>query len=513
MRGKSVVGWLCVFSLVGSIILAAYAVYVFTVPFLNGGAIYMFQGRRWPTGLTERIAKAGLGAPAQDLLTDWVRNDQKSRYTRSGWDAAMWMLTERPPVVTTMPSTTVAALVVLDDSNKPVAQYPYDLFVDGPPPFVPGGQGEWERELRRRTEEWGPPAGQSDYYPINSPAGKRLGTLAILWRDSNEFAYMPAGFRDWNFGAASNALWLSLGLIVLSLLLIPVWVGMDAAWRGMRPVAWGLLVFVTSVIGLLAYLIARLSPPRPCPNCGEPVLSKYRRCPQCGLSLLSRCPTCGARMRPGWQYCPACTRVPAQVEELRTAAPPPPAPPPVTEGPAFTISAIDAESGAPVAGARVSVTGPSTLAGATNNEGVFQARRLMAGDYVLTVAKQGYESANAPVTFEERLGGSATVALRALPASVSGRVVDRASASPVVGANVCLDTARVDVSAVTDLSGAYSLGDVPAGPYVVRAEAEGFEPRTRLVELAPGQRAAVDLVLDPAPAVVGAEQEQDHGRE
>ena len=91
-----------------------------------------------------------------------------------------------------------------------------------------------------------------------------------------------------------------------------------------------LLVLVTNWIGLLAYLTARLSPPRPCPNCGEWVLSKFKRCPACGMVFLGVCPVCKTKAKPGWQYCPVCAASPAKgVEQVAQAPtqPPPPAMP------------------------------------------------------------------------------------------------------------------------------------------------------------------------------------------
>jgi hypothetical protein len=74
-----------------------------------------------------------------------------------------------------------------------------------------------------------------------------------------------------------------LAILALNIWLL-IWVARDAKSRGMdTPVLWMILVFFTSVIGLVIYLSVR---PK-----GEPVA-----CPHCGnkrLPALATCPTCG----------------------------------------------------------------------------------------------------------------------------------------------------------------------------------------------------------------------------
>jgi hypothetical protein len=73
-------------------------------------------------------------------------------------------------------------------------------------------------------------------------------------------------------------------LVVLNIALL-VWVARDAKARGMdSSVLWMLLVFFTSFIGLIIYLLSR---PKGilirCPNCGNQKLEAAVRCPHCGI--------------------------------------------------------------------------------------------------------------------------------------------------------------------------------------------------------------------------------------
>ncbi|HEY4381306.1 MAG TPA: PLDc N-terminal domain-containing protein [Acidobacteriaceae bacterium] len=75
-----------------------------------------------------------------------------------------------------------------------------------------------------------------------------------------------------------------IALVALNIALL-VWVARDAKARGMdSSVLWMLLVFCTSIVGLIIYLLSR---PQgnliSCPNCGNQKLQAAVRCPHCGI--------------------------------------------------------------------------------------------------------------------------------------------------------------------------------------------------------------------------------------
>ena len=83
--------------------------------------------------------------------------------------------------------------------------------------------------------------------------------------------------------ACGGCLFFWVALFVLNIALL-VWVARDAKNRGMDgSVIWMLLVFFTSVIGLVIYLFAR---PQgaviPCPHCKNKKLQAAVKCPHCG---------------------------------------------------------------------------------------------------------------------------------------------------------------------------------------------------------------------------------------
>jgi phosphatidate phosphatase APP1 len=97
--------------------------------------------------------------------------------------------------------------------------------------------------------------------------------------------------------------------------------------------------------------------------------------------------------------------------------------------------------------------------------------------------------------------------LKKQPGRIVGQVVDRLLRKPVAGARVYLDTSRLDRSTTTDASGVYTITDVPAGPYTVVAEAEGFATRAKLAEVSPGRQVAAGFALDPSPETVASTDE------
>lgn len=126
--------------------------------------------------------------------------------------------------------------------------------------------------------------------------------------------------------------WSFLGFSGLLQLILGVWVGVDAQKRGSNGYFWGLLVFFTSIVGLLVYLLwvtdamekishevqQRTQAPAAaepatvvdavlpsCPACGGEIEPDFKACPACGASL--RCPGCDKTIRKGWKVCPWCT--------------------------------------------------------------------------------------------------------------------------------------------------------------------------------------------------------------
>lgn len=83
--------------------------------------------------------------------------------------------------------------------------------------------------------------------------------------------------------ACGGCMLIPIILTVLGIALL-VWVARDAKARGMdSAVLWMILVFFTSIIGLIIYLFSR---PQgnlvPCSHCGNRRLQASAKCPHCG---------------------------------------------------------------------------------------------------------------------------------------------------------------------------------------------------------------------------------------
>jgi len=89
------------------------------------------------------------------------------------------------------------------------------------------------------------------------------------------------------------------------------------------------------------------------------------------------------------------------------------------------------------------------------------------------------------------------------PGEITGRVASAADDAPVAGAQlVVIDLGR---EAATDDKGAYTLPEVPAGVYQVRATHRDFLDSTRTVAVQAGAPAALDFFMQPVQGVQSGE--------
>jgi hypothetical protein len=131
------------------------------------------------------------------------------------------------------------------------------------------------------------------------------------------------------FHGAHPRLWGFTGFVGLLNLALAVWVAIDANRRQMSGPLWGILVFFTSIVGLVVYLLvvqmnavrngngARAAPtaapgaagtaaPRFCRACGEGLQPGFRHCPYCGAAQGGGCPSCSRPVAADWKACPHC---------------------------------------------------------------------------------------------------------------------------------------------------------------------------------------------------------------
>lgn len=87
-------------------------------------------------------------------------------------------------------------------------------------------------------------------------------------------------------------------------------------------------------------------------------------------------------------------------------------------------------------------------------------------------------------------------------ARISGMVTSAEGNSPLSGISVHID----DQAVTTNDKGQYELVDLDPGSYIVRVEAEGYEPWSREVVLKSGSEYLLDITLLPAPPSYGQVQ-------
>lgn len=515
---KGIVGWLCFLSLVASISFMGYWLYLIAAPWFRGAALHRLP-QPDPAEITEKLAAGGIDSSDSEMLREYVHQKVDPVETLTGWDALLATISNFGAVTTSRERNNVAAAALVEQSGRVVAAYPGPLvgrYFGFSIPISQVSDSRYGRSARYRYPVWSgsfarvarmhaPDVGEVYMNRVVSPDGK---TLAILATAARNRRLVASGGGHYSRSEAEQARAVAILTFMLYWLLLPAWMAIDAGWRGMRPFAWGVLGLVTNLIGLGGYLIARLPAPSTCLNCGERLLGRYVRCPACGLSLRqTMCPVCRTPMKPGWQYCPACSGIrlqPTPQTEMPFAAQRPEAPTQAN----LQVGIRDAGSGAPVPNARIVIKGPSGLEGLTGRNGIFQAKRLRSGNYTVTATKHGYEPAEAELDISEQSPEAVQLSLRALPGKIVGRAVERVSRKPVAGVSIYLDSSRLDRAVQTGADGRFALADIPAGPYTVRSEAEGFAAQTKLAELLPGQQVTVDFALEPSPEPSEAEHSQ-----
>lgn len=161
----------------------------------------------------------------------------------------------------------------------------------------------------------------------------------------------------------------------------------------------------------------------------------------------------------------------------------------------------------PVVGALLELSG-ADLRTATDADGNFAFSGVAPGLYDLEVQVPGGEDAHYAVTIsadetnelqlkltaDELDGDDDSTDVGSGTGSLSGTITDP-EGNPLAGAKVELD--GVDGETPTDANGDYLLEGLPAGLFLVKAEAEGFVNRTIELQLAAGENYALDIVLTP----------------
>jgi protocatechuate 3,4-dioxygenase beta subunit len=172
-------------------------------------------------------------------------------------------------------------------------------------------------------------------------------------------------------------------------------------------------------------------------------------------------------------------------------------------GGGHALSGVVLRNGEPLAAAGVVLAGKGdSQHAATDHEGAFRFAGVDDGSYVLLVTTPN----GARHTEKVEMAGDQTIRVELHTASLSGRVIDAADASPVAGAGIFLkgSDARPAYfpSATTDARGVFHLLEVGDGAWTVTASRDGYASAERKVEVGgdspPGD---VEILLDPTEGV------------
>ena len=164
-------------------------------------------------------------------------------------------------------------------------------------------------DLFARGERWRPHDRERSFVvsaPLKSASGAALGSLYLKRTPPPQDHYRRDPRLEFAWHTAGVAAFLS-GFFLW--VLLPTWVYVDARDRGVRRAPlYAFLTVLSSLVGLLVYLIARPEEPHrlACPGCGREV-NGGAFCPHCGRDLSrSICPACRYPLQADWAYCPAC---------------------------------------------------------------------------------------------------------------------------------------------------------------------------------------------------------------
>lgn len=164
---------------------------------------------------------------------------------------------------------------------------------------------------------------------------------------------------------------------------------------------------------------------------------------------------------------------------------------PITYG-TLRVRVEDADTGAPIAGSTVRITG--TEPATTNEDGVVVYEKHPAGVGIASAERRAYVTGEE--SFELDPAAELLAVVRLAPVTVGviqGQVVDSASRNPIPGAEVSLGERKT----TTDADGRFKLADVSAGTVALVAAKPVFEQNSEAVEVIAAETVTALIELDP----------------
>jgi hypothetical protein len=167
----------------------------------------------------------------------------------------------------------------------------------------------------------------------------------------------------------------------------------------------------------------------------------------------------------------------------------------------LTVTVVDAATSNPIVGANVSIQGPNTEWNITGAGGNWTFFNITAGSYNVTASMVGYLPNSTWVCVHQGLTTNCTLSLEAVPVLNQGNlmvtVVDAATLSPIVGANVSIQGPETHWN-ITGAGGNWTFFNVTSGTYNVSASMTGFLSNTTSAIVFQGQTTNITLSLEAA---------------
>jgi len=161
----------------------------------------------------------------------------------------------------------------------------------------------------------------------------------------------------------------------------------------------------------------------------------------------------------------------------------------------ITGSVTDAKDGSPIAGAIVS---DGTRTTTTDVTGKYSIATVPPGSYQVTASKSGYYSSSLTVTVVSGGNAVANFSLSEVPGAITGAVTSAKDGSPIVGATVSDGTRTT----TTDVTGKYTISNVPPGTYQVTASKSGYYSSSLTVTVLSGGNTVVNFSLSEVPGAI-----------
>ncbi|MBY6036635.1 carboxypeptidase regulatory-like domain-containing protein [Fictibacillus nanhaiensis] len=171
----------------------------------------------------------------------------------------------------------------------------------------------------------------------------------------------------------------------------------------------------------------------------------------------------------------------------------------------LTGRVFDSESGEPITGTAVSITllkqsGLFVAKQFPNTAGIFSFTSISPGIYLLNTNAEGYGNKSMTVTLPEA-GLDLEIPLTKNPGALTGYVTNELSGEPLSNAIVSITTRGkiLDIKAVTDRSGQFTVSNLSPASYRAVVSADGFSSQSATFVILSDQTTSLSFILTPEP--------------